>query len=115
MKIDLGKMINPKKELFKWGPIDARFIYIQGFVEAFEEFPKFIDGTWPDILGYFKDDKVVFILDYDNLRDRGKKLFKKYILDEKRLKEHYDNWFKTLKKIEEIENKVEDLSNLSYI
>ena len=108
-------MINPKKELFKWGPIDARPIYIHGFIEAFEKYPKFIDGTWPDLLGYFKEDKVVFILDYDDLRNRGKKLFNKYILDEKKLKEHYNIWFKILKKFKEFENKVNDISNLSDI
>jgi phosphohistidine swiveling domain-containing protein len=109
-------MINPKKELFKWGPIDARPIYIHGFVEAFELYPGFIDGTWPDTLGYFKEDKVVFVLDDDDLRNRGEKLFKKYVLDERKLKKHYDEWFKTTKKFKEFENKVnKDLSNLSDI
>ena len=108
-------MINPKKELFKWGPIDARPIYIHTFVEAFEIYPKFIDGTWPDVLGYFKKDKVVFIADYDNLRNRGEKLFKKYVLDERKLKQHYNKWFRTTNKFKEFENRVNKLSSLSDI
>ncbi len=107
-------MINPKKELFKWGPIDARLIYISAFVEPFEKYPKFIDSTWPDVLCYFKDDKVIFIADYENLRNIGKKLFKKYILDERKLKKHYNEWFKTAKEITKFESKInKGLSKLS--
>jgi phosphohistidine swiveling domain-containing protein len=107
-------MINPKKELFKWGPLDGKLIYVSAFVEPFEKYPKFIDSTWPDALGYFKNDTVTFITDYEVLRDRGEKLFKKYVLNEKKLKKHYNKWFKATKTIKAFENKVnKGLSKLS--
>ena len=107
-------MINPKKELFKWGPLDGRLIYVSAFVEPFEKYPKFIDSTWPDALTYFKNDVVTFITDYEVLRDRGEKLFKKYVLDERKLKKYYDEWLKASRKIKAFENKInKGLSNLS--
>jgi len=54
-------MINPKKELFKWGPIDGKPIYTDAFVQAFESYPQFIEGSWPDVIQYFKNDVVVVI------------------------------------------------------
>ncbi|MBW2981501.1 hypothetical protein KY343_01345 [Candidatus Woesearchaeota archaeon] len=99
-------MINPKKELFKWGPIDGKPIYVSVFIEPFEIYPRFIDGTWPDLLGYFKDGKVVFIADYPALRKRGLSLFKKYVLKNENLKKHHKDWVKTTKKIIKFENKI---------
>ncbi|MBW2978020.1 hypothetical protein KY331_04200 [Candidatus Woesearchaeota archaeon] len=107
-------MIDPKKELFKWGPIDGRPIYVDPFVRAFVSYPGFIDGSWPDALGFFKDDKIVFILNDENLRDSGEKLFKKYVLDEKEVKKGRDGFLKACKKVKEYEIKVnEGLSKLS--
>jgi len=55
-------MINSKKELFKWGPIDGRPIYVDVFVRAFVGYPKFTGVSWPDVFGYFKNDKLIFII-----------------------------------------------------
>ena len=47
-------MINPKGELFVWGPIDGRPIYISYFMVAIADyFPKKFSYPWPEILGYF--------------------------------------------------------------
>ena len=104
-------MINPKHELFKWGPIDGRPIYMDTFVRAFVKFPKFFDASWPDTIGYFKDDKGVFILDKENFAANGEKLFTEYNLDNKKIKQGWNKWIKTVKKIQEFENK--ELSSLS--
>lgn len=107
-------MINPKKELFKWGPIDGRPIYVDPFVHAFIEYPKHFDGKWPDVAGFLKHDKVIFIIDYENLRNNGEHIFKKYVLDEKELKKGYELWIKTTEKVMEFEELVnKGLSKLS--
>lgn len=100
-------MINPKKELLKWGPIDGRPIYINYFVEAFEKYPRFIDGTWPDTLGFFKDDKIIFVIEYPFLRKHGRHLFRKYVMNKRRLKQYYQLWIDANKKIKAFENKVD--------
>jgi phosphohistidine swiveling domain-containing protein len=107
-------MIDPNKEIFKWGPIDGRPIYMDPFVRAFAAFPKFYEGTWPDTIGYFENDKGMFILDDKSLRDNGEELFKKYNLDENKIKEAYSKWLKLTEKIKEFESKVnQGLSSLS--
>jgi phosphohistidine swiveling domain-containing protein len=99
-------MINPKAELFKWGPIDGRPIYIDQFIEGFVRFPKIINGSWPDTLGFFKNDRIVFVIEYPALRKSGEPLFRKYILNEKQLKKHYNQWIKRVNKIKKFEETV---------
>ena len=107
-------MIDSKQELLKWEPIDGRPIYISSFTEAFVKYPEFIGVSWPDIFGFFKDDKVVLIADYKKLRDSGEKLFVKHVLDDKILKKAFDEWMLTVDKFREFEARVNmGLSDLS--
>lgn len=96
-------MIDPKKELFKWGPIDGRLIYVDSFVEAFVDYPNHIDGSWPDTFGFLKDDRMVFIADYADLRNNGEHLFRKYILKDKELKKAYKEWSRVIEKFRDFE------------
>jgi len=96
-------MINPKAELFKWGPIDGRPIYIDQFVHGFVKFYNMIGISWPDTLGFFKDDRVVFAIEYPPLRESGRRLFKRYILDKRQLRKHYKIWIKKINKIRNFE------------
>jgi len=66
-------MIDPNSDLFRWGPVDGRPLYVDPFVQALVNYPDYINGSWPDIFGYIKDDKVTFISDYLKLRKNGKK------------------------------------------
>ncbi len=98
-------MIDPNKELFKWGPIDGKPIYIDGFTYSFEIFPKHYNGTWPDLIGYFKDEKITFIGDNEDLYNEGENLFKKYILNESQLVREYKSWQEAARKIIDYQNK----------
>ncbi|MBU0536587.1 MAG: hypothetical protein KKE20_06485 [Nanoarchaeota archaeon] len=107
-------MIDPKKEIFKWGPIEGRPIYIDIFVEAFVKYPDFIDGSWPDSIGYFKDDFVTFIFDDHDLRQRGEHLFKEHVMNDSKLKKAYDEWIEVTKRIKQTEERVnKGLSGMS--
>ncbi len=109
-----AKVINPNKELLKWGPIDGRPIYVDPFTGAFVKYPKFIGVSWPDVFGFVKDDKVVFIADYEKLRDSGEKLFVKHVLDDKILRKAFDDWMLTVNKFKEFEASVnKGISDLS--
>lgn len=108
-------MIDSKKELFKWGPIDGRPIYIDAFVQAFVNYDKSTGVLWPDVCCYFKKDKVIVFIEYDALRNRGEKLFKKYILNDRKIKQAYSEWFEVVKRLVRIEglvNKEVDNDNL---
>lgn len=85
-------MIDPSRELFKWGPVDAKIIYIDIVMQAMPKCVGFLSVGWPDILLHIKDGKGIAVADYANVRNNGKILFTKHVLDEKELKKHYFEW-----------------------
>ncbi len=87
--------INLKHELFQWGPIDAKLIYTDYFNWSFLEYAnKFI--SWPDLIGIFFNNKLIYYGDYPDLRLSGRKNFYSYILPAKNFKKHYQEWQKRL-------------------
>src|SRR3989344_697387 len=81
-------MIDPRKELFVWGPIDGRPIYVSYFMIAIaHDLPRAYGHKLPEILFYFKDDQMTFICDYEGLRAVGKKHFNFRFMNEGNLRE----------------------------
>ena len=69
-------MINPHAELFRWGPIPGRPIYISYFMESIaESFPQKYTHKWPEIFFYFIKENMTFICEYPALRECGKQYF----------------------------------------
>ena len=99
-------MIDPKKELFKWGPIDSEIIYMDSFLKSMRGYSNYIKGSWPNLFAYFKDKKVTFVVDNKELRQNGLNLFNNYVLNDKKLKHEYIKWSKTIDKIKSFEKKV---------
>src|SRR3989344_6913536 len=85
-------MIDPERELFKWGPIDGRILYIDAFMEQMVAFKKMFPYSWPDVLCYFKDRKVVIIVDYNTLYGVGERVFRKEVLPAKRCASLFKQW-----------------------
>ncbi|MFA5022222.1 MAG: PEP-utilizing enzyme [Patescibacteria group bacterium] len=87
MKID----IDPKKELFRWGPIDGKLIYPDFFNVAFTKFSKeFV--SWPDVLWLMTEEKMTAITDNQALVDNGSKNFEQSVLNDKKFKTNYQRW-----------------------
>ena len=80
-------MINPKKELFKWGPLDGHVIYGETFMHAFPH--RLFDKDWPECILFYSREKLTAILENNPLREHGKILFTKYILPEDTCKKYY--------------------------
>lgn len=101
-------MINPTKELFKWGPIDGRIIYMDAFAQAFVEHAKAYPKGWPDSIGYYKDDVGMWIIDYAELRDNGEALFRQFVMDDRKVKAEYYAWTKSAKEVLKFEKAVNE-------
>src|SRR3989338_178994 len=71
-------MIDTKKELFKWGPIDGMPIYIDPFAKSFAPFFAYSGIAWPELAGCLLSGKITFVADYASLREKGKELLEKY-------------------------------------
>src|SRR3989338_3026890 len=89
-------MINPKKELFKWGPLDGHVIYGETFMHAFPH--RLFDKDWPECILFYSREKLTAILENNPLREHGKILFTKYILPEDTCKKYYHNWEDEMKR-----------------
>lgn len=99
-------MIDPSRELFKWGPIDAKIIYVDAFMQAMPRHIGLMSGGWPDILLHVKNDKVIAIADYANLRNNGEKLFIEYVMDREKLDKHYKDWKELAEKMLSLEEMI---------
>ncbi len=85
-------VIDPKKELFKWGPIDFKFFYGSGILfiiskKIGESYP----WPWPPALCICKNGRLLWINEKKALCQIGLRYFKRYFLD---LNEHKRHWAK---------------------
>ena len=93
IKKDIMLKIDPKRELFNWGPIDFKIFYGSFFTEVFWfELQKHYDWSWPPFYFFYEKGTALFIGDYEDLRDTGEKYFKKYFLNLKNYKNHWNLW-----------------------
>ncbi|MFA6322684.1 MAG: PEP-utilizing enzyme [Candidatus Buchananbacteria bacterium] len=93
MKID----INPRHELFRWGPIDGKLIYPDFFNIAFIKFQKnFV--SCPDVLWIMNSDRMICIFDSQSLIKNGRKNFIQFILNDQEFKNSFRRWQDVLKK-----------------
>ena len=107
-------MIDPKTELFRWGPIDGVEAFIEPFTRAFKLYHDYEGIGWPDIIGYFEENTVLFILDFPKLRVNGQKLFSKYFENPDLYEKEYGKFLAVIEKISGMEKEVNgDLSHKS--
>lgn len=104
--------IDPKKELFKWGPIEFRLIYGSGFMEfilvkMIES--KYYPWPWPPSLCILENGKMTWINENLAVCKTGLKYFSKYFLNLKNYQKHWQWWKKWIK---EYKNVVRILSGL---
>jgi phosphohistidine swiveling domain-containing protein len=107
-------MINPKKELFKWGPIDGKVKFVDTFMEFFPTFHKDDIRTWPDSMNFMSNGKTTVIVGNKELYDQGEKILIKFILNKNVKERIYALW---LKKASEVESMSKDMGKeaLRYI
>ena len=113
-------MIDPKRKLWKWGPVDGRILYVDNFMQEMVSCKNHNGISWSDALIHIKDGKVLFVSDYEDLYNEGIKMFEKYVLDEKKCKEVYEKWNSTKDKMvsfikEHSPDKINSLDNEGMI
>jgi len=106
-------MIDPSKELFKWGPIDAKVIYVDAFMQGMTGYIGVHSAGWPDLFLHVKNDKVIAIADYSDLRKNGEKLFVNHVLDEKELDKNYNEWKNSVGSLLSLEKRISNASEMS--
>lgn len=106
-------MINPKADLFRWGPIPGRPIYVSYFMESIAtSFPQKYPWKWPEIFFYFIKEKMTFICEYAPLRQVGKTIFLT-LLEEQKLHQAEKKYQAALHRLQAIQSKVKGLQKLN--
>lgn len=97
--------LNPKVEIWRWGPLPAKFYFLSDFVEAiYGVYPKVYKGyAWPKMLGLFTDTSSLWLGDKPDLVKAGAKVFEKYIFPNATRKKIRKNWDLSVKKLEKFE------------
>lgn len=100
-------MINKDNKLFKWGPIDGKPIYINAFNKAFVGMKDRMGYSINDLFNYFKDGQVTIVAEDKKLKEKAIPAFNDFIMDETKVKVHFEEWTKKvhqLRAFEEIVN-----------
>jgi len=105
-------MIDPKGDVFRWGPIDSKIAYT-AFLEFLADVGNHLVAGWPDIMGYFKNNKILFLGEYPALKKNGLVLFEKITMDEAESKKYFDLWQNSADKIVKLQKDIEGLEGLS--
>src|SRR3989344_2282435 len=94
MKINL----NPTAELFKWGPIDGRPMYVDYWYYGMKATARRY-RSWPSFLMNITNERIYFVCEYQPLRDIGEENFKRFILNDKHLKQNWNEWQHDVKEL----------------
>ncbi len=110
-------MIDSKKEIFKWGPIPAKYYFVSEFLSVCSQtFGKEFSGErWPDTLVLFKSGKILWINEFPALRQAGKVAFFKYMFNQKTRDDIYHRWLKRIEELNRFQDQLleTDLEKLS--
>ena len=89
-------MINPRKKLFRWGPIPGRLIAVSHWTRIYHWYPgKLHYYLWPEGYVIFYKNRLLFIDEMRKLETVGEKVFSKIILTRK-LTKFRQAWKKSL-------------------
>jgi phosphohistidine swiveling domain-containing protein len=100
--------LNPKKEIFLWGPIPGRFFYTSAFTEINYKYfcQKFLGANWSRTLFLFRAGRMVWINEFTALRAAGLRVFKKFMLPAVRRAASYREWRREVKRLSSLEEQL---------
>lgn len=77
LNLDKPKLlINPDKEIFKWGPTPATFLNFDCYDGIFKKFPRLNPGyEWPPAIVLFRNKRLVYLSEWEAMQREGQKLF----------------------------------------
>ena len=103
-------MLDPKKKLFRWGPISACPLFMYFTVEpAFGPLKELLGICYPESLVIFHDQKITWVLDEKETAEESKKFAQKYAFDKKGLEKYLNLWNQRTAKLRSSFRKLEQI------
>lgn len=108
--------LNPKTEIFHWGPIPGRFFYVSIFTQVNYKYfcQKYLGQNWSRSLFLFQEGRMRWINEYPALRRSGLRVFKKYMQPQNIRHKIYREWQGYITNLSKWHKKI-DNTNLSHI
>ena len=99
--------IDPKDEIFRWGPVPFRYFYAADYLYALTTgySCEYMDNYWPRVVAIFRDNEFVWVHNFAQLREIGGQVFQRNVLTEK-YKQHKKRWYSVLKKLHKLEKRI---------
>lgn len=109
--------INPKAEIFRWGPVPARLLYMSEFIDVcFDIFKlKFPGFVWTPALCLFKERRMVWLHEKIPFYKDGARVFKELMLPKDSWDKIHKDYLANLEKLREVRKNIDktDLNNIS--
>ena len=98
-------------KIFRWGPIPGKYFYVSELEDAvFKDYSNIYSGErWPNTLFLFKEKRMVWVNDLEELEKSGKDVFVRYMLNQRARGKLKETWLKAVKKLSNFEKKIDDL------
>ncbi|OGH71084.1 MAG: hypothetical protein A3C90_00490 [Candidatus Magasanikbacteria bacterium RIFCSPHIGHO2_02_FULL_51_14] len=101
---------DPKGNIFRWGPVPGKFLYVCTFVEVHhKQFPAVYGEQWSETLELFKDGRIFWINDATQLEAAGRKAFVRYMLPRDSREKIYTEWLGDARAVTELEKEIDGL------
>jgi phosphohistidine swiveling domain-containing protein len=91
-------MVNPKKPIEQWGPIDAVILYMSfWFHNVGPGITKKWDVSWPELLAYFKDRRITYYWERASMQREGENALRAWLIPKSKFKKIHNEYLKTWK------------------
>lgn len=91
---------DPKGNIFRWGPVPVKFLYVSMFAEThYKNFRAKYGENWSETLWLFKDGRSLWLNDTSAVEAAGTKVFVRYMLPRKSRAAIYEEWQKDTKTV----------------
>ncbi len=107
---------NPERNIFRWGPVPGKFLYVSAFVQThYQDFRAVYGENWSETLWLFKDGRMFWVNETPAVEAAGEKVFVRYLLPTETREKIYKEWSECVQEVTNTEEKISssDLSTIS--
>ena len=102
---------DPKGNIFRWGPVPGKFLYMSTFVEVHhKQFPATYGEQWSETLELFQDGRIFWMNDTPALEATGEKVFVRYMRPRDSREKIYTEWLGDTAAVTALEKKIDELA-----
>lgn len=99
---------DPKGDIFRWGPIPGKFLYVSTFTEVhYRYFRAKYGNSWPETFYLFKDGRMFWINDQEAIESVGRQVFLKFLLPKNKRNKIYKEWRRHTRELQTLQAKID--------